>query len=117
PAEDEEDDMPLHTVHARADKLNGTHDGDWTLSDPTAGLDLKPFTYPYKPAEVRLKVYDDGDGGIVNEYRGFYATNSKAVFLAWARTWAKGGSQIHSVTPRDDYQQIQIELSRVAAKS
>lgn len=113
--EEEEEEMRVHTVHARAKTTNGVHDGDWTLGDPEAGLDLKPFAIPVTKDMYRT-VYEDGKGGVVREFHGFWVTNIPAKYIAWARTWAWGGSRPHSVTVRADYQEIQIELSRVAGK-
>jgi|GEM_PF-3130455 len=115
PEEDEDDMNGSYTVHARAKTVNGEHDGDWTLGNPERiGLDLPAYTDTADPAKVRRTIYSDGKGGVINEYRGFLATNIQEVYLAWARTWARGGSRPHSTTPRDPYRRIQIEISRLA---
>lgn len=91
----EDDDEMKPTVHYRTEGP-----AEWSRVHPDIGRDL-----------AAGKSRKDGS---VTVYRGFEATASKSVGIAWARTHTRGSGKETSRTNRNDYIQIQAQATRLS---
>lgn len=113
PDEPEEEEELVYTVHFRTvDAAGKGAVTEATLGHFEFGNDLDQFV---RTAEGGVGGKRTDSNGVVT-FLGFKVTSNPKIYTAWARIYAKGTGQVTSRTGREDYIDIQAELSRVAAE-
>lgn len=104
PIIEEDENMPVIITNSAKN--------EWSLLDPDIGKDQPRFTGTAGNNFRSEKV----TGGVVNTYRGFMVTTSKAVADAWGRSYCRAYGNAPQQRLGGDYKNAQVEASRLASE-